>query len=79
MSSGILTGRLYSVSTSDCEVLKAFALNKVGVVEVAPVEDDRLLKQFLEIQRMMKQMKGGKLARMMAGFKGGMPPGFGPR
>ena len=37
---------------------------------------NRLLKQFLEMQRMMKSMKGGKLRRMMSAFKGGMPPGF---
>jgi signal recognition particle subunit SRP54 len=37
---------------------------------------NRLLKQFLEIQKMMKNMKGGKIARMMAGLRGGMPPGF---
>jgi len=40
---------------------------------------NRLLKQFMEMQKVMKQMKGGKLGRMMAGFKGGMPRGFGPR
>jgi signal recognition particle subunit SRP54 len=40
---------------------------------------NRLQKQFLEMQRMMKQMKGGKLGRLLAGFKGGVPPGFGPR
>jgi signal recognition particle subunit SRP54 len=33
---------------------------------------NRLQKQFLEMQRMMKQMKGGKLGRMIAGFKGGL-------
>jgi signal recognition particle subunit SRP54 len=38
---------------------------------------NRLQKQFLDMQRMMKQMKGGKLGRMLAGMKGGMPPGFG--
>jgi signal recognition particle subunit SRP54 len=35
---------------------------------------NRLLKQFQEMQRMMKQMKGGKLARMMAGLGRGRPP-----
>jgi signal recognition particle subunit SRP54 len=40
---------------------------------------NRLLKQFLEMQRMMKSMKGGKLRRMLGAFKGGMPPGFPPR
>ena len=37
---------------------------------------NRLLKQFAEMQRMMKSMKGGKLRRMLGAFKGGMPPGF---
>jgi signal recognition particle subunit SRP54 len=37
---------------------------------------NRLMKQFLDMQRMMKSMKGGKLARLMSAFKGGMPPGF---
>jgi signal recognition particle subunit SRP54 len=36
---------------------------------------NRLLKQFMDMQRMMKGMKGGKLGRLMAGLKGGMPPG----
>jgi signal recognition particle subunit SRP54 len=35
---------------------------------------NRLLKQFLEMQRMMKSMKGGRLQRLMGAFKGGMPP-----
>ncbi|MCU0759308.1 MAG: signal recognition particle protein [Steroidobacteraceae bacterium] len=37
---------------------------------------NRLLKQFGEMQRVMKGMKGGKLRRMLGAFKGGMPPGF---
>jgi signal recognition particle subunit SRP54 len=37
---------------------------------------NRLLKQFLEMQKMMKQMKGGRLGRMLAGLKGGLPPGL---
>jgi len=37
---------------------------------------NRLLKQFLEMQRMMKNLKGGKLKRMMNAFKAGPPPGF---
>jgi signal recognition particle subunit SRP54 len=37
---------------------------------------NRLLKQFLEMQRVMKSMKGGGLKRMMGAFKGGLPPGF---
>jgi len=37
---------------------------------------NRLLKQFQEMQRVMKSMKGGKLKRLMGAFKGGIPPGF---
>jgi signal recognition particle subunit SRP54 len=37
---------------------------------------NRLLKQFLEMQRLMKSMKGGRLKRMMSAFRGGIPPGF---
>src|SRR5215471_3627159 len=39
---------------------------------------NRLLKQFLEMQRMMKSMKGGKLRQLMSALKGGggRPPGF---
>ncbi len=41
---------------------------------------NKLMKQFLEMQKMMKSFSGGKLKRMMSAFKGGVPPGFpGPR
>lgn len=39
---------------------------------------NRLLKQFMEMQRVMKSMKGGKLRRLMGAFKGGMPGGMPP-
>ncbi|MGH8277847.1 MAG: signal recognition particle protein, partial [Steroidobacteraceae bacterium] len=35
---------------------------------------NRLLKQFLAMQRVMKSMKGGRLLRLMGAFKGGWPP-----
>jgi signal recognition particle subunit SRP54 len=38
---------------------------------------NKLLKQFLEMQRVMKSMKGGKLKRMMGALRGRMPPGGG--
>jgi signal recognition particle subunit SRP54 len=40
---------------------------------------NRLLKQFMDMQRLMKGMKGGKLGRMMAGLRGGLAPGPPPR
>ena len=43
-------------------------------VEVQDV--NRLLKQFQEMQRVMKSMKGGRLRQLMGAFKGGLPPGF---
>jgi len=37
---------------------------------------NRLMKQFMEMQKMMKSFGGGKMKRMMQAFKGGVPPGF---
>jgi signal recognition particle subunit SRP54 len=37
---------------------------------------NRLLKQFQEMQRLMKSMKGGRLQRLVGALKGGLPPGF---
>ncbi|HEY6824819.1 MAG TPA: signal recognition particle protein [Steroidobacteraceae bacterium] len=38
---------------------------------------NRLLKQFQEMQRVMKSMKGGRLRALMGALKGGgLPPGF---
>jgi len=37
---------------------------------------NKLMKQFMEMQKMMKSFSGGKFKRMMQAFKGGMPPGF---
>ncbi|OOY86301.1 signal recognition particle protein, partial [Solemya velum gill symbiont] len=42
-------------------------------------EINRLLKQFAQMQKMMKKMKGGGMAKMMRGLGGGggFPPGGG--
>lgn len=37
---------------------------------------NRLLKEYLDLQRVMKNLKGGQLRRLMGAFKGGMPPGL---
>ncbi|HYJ41888.1 MAG TPA: signal recognition particle protein [Steroidobacteraceae bacterium] len=37
---------------------------------------NKLMKQFMEMQKMMKSMAGGRMKRMLQAFKGGMPPGF---
>jgi signal recognition particle subunit SRP54 len=40
---------------------------------------NRLLKQFDQMERVMRQMKGGGLKKLMRGLGGKLPPGFGPR
>jgi signal recognition particle subunit SRP54 len=52
-------------------------ISKGAGVQVQDV--NRLLKQYMEMQRVMKNMKGGRLQRLMNAFKGGMPPGMPPR
>jgi signal recognition particle subunit SRP54 len=37
---------------------------------------NRLMKQFQQMQRMMKQMKGGRMRQLLAALKGGLPPGM---
>jgi len=37
---------------------------------------NKLMKQFMEMQKMMKSFSGGKMKRLMGAFKGQMPPGF---
>ena len=37
---------------------------------------NRLLKQYDQLSRVIKQMAGGGMARMLRGFKGRLPPGF---
>ncbi|HVB28697.1 MAG TPA: signal recognition particle protein, partial [Terriglobia bacterium] len=39
-------------------------------------EVNRLLKQFEQLSRVMKQMAGGGMAKMLRSFKGRLPPGF---
>jgi signal recognition particle subunit SRP54 len=50
---------------------------RIAVGSGVQVQDvNRLLKQFMEMQRVMKSMKGGRLRQLMGAFKGGLPPGF---
>jgi len=37
---------------------------------------NKLMKQFMEMQKVMKSFSGGKMKRMMQAFKGKMPPGL---
>jgi len=39
---------------------------------------NRLMKQQLQMRKMMKKMSKGGMAAMLRGMKGGLPPGMGP-
>jgi signal recognition particle subunit SRP54 len=59
------------------EVIDGSRRRRIAAGAGVQVQDvNRLLKQFAEMQRVMKSMKGGKLRRMLGAFKGEMPPGF---
>jgi signal recognition particle subunit SRP54 len=58
-------------------VLDGSRRRRIALGAGVQVQDvNRLMKQFLEMQKMMKSMQGGRLKRMMAAFKGRPPPGF---
>ncbi|CAA2929529.1 signal recognition particle protein [Arsenophonus endosymbiont of Bemisia tabaci] len=59
------------------EIIKGSRKRRIAGGSGIQVQDvNRLLKQFHDMQRMMKKMKKGGLAKMMRGMKGMMPPGF---
>lgn len=59
------------------EIIKGSRKRRIAAGSGTQVQDvNRLLKQFDDMQRMMKKMKKGGLAKMMGGMKGMMPPGF---
>jgi signal recognition particle subunit SRP54 len=59
------------------ELIKASRKRRIAAGAGVPVQEvNRLLKQFDEMQKMMKQMQKGGLARMMRAMKGFVP---GPR
>ena len=60
-------------------VIKGSRKRRIATGSGTQVQDvNRLLKQFTQMQKMMKRMrrKGG-MARMMQGMRGGLPPGLG--
>ncbi len=65
------------------QIIKGSRKRRIARGSGTQVQDvNRLLKQFAQMQKMMKKMKGGGLAKMMRGMKGrfpggGMPPGGG--
>lgn len=59
------------------EIIKGSRKRRIAAGSGTTVQEvNRLLKQFDDMQRMMKKMKKGGLAKMMRGMKGMMPPGF---
>ena len=59
-------------------IIKGSRKRRIAAGSGNSVQDvNRLLKQFTQMQKMMKRMrKQGGLARMMQGVKGGLPPGM---
>ncbi|MSQ71448.1 MAG: signal recognition particle protein [Betaproteobacteria bacterium] len=56
------------------ELIKASRKRRIAAGAGVPVQEvNRLLNQFEQMQKMMKQMQKGGLARMMRGMKGLMP------
>ena len=61
-------------------VIAASRKRRIAAGAGVPVQEvNRLLKQQLQMEKMMKKMKGGGLARMLRGFGGRLPGGGGPR
>ena len=60
-------------------VIKGSRKRRIASGSGTQVQDvNRLLKQFTQMQKMMKRMrKKGGMARMLQGMRGSLPPGFG--
>jgi signal recognition particle subunit SRP54 len=58
-------------------VIKGSRKRRIAAGSGLEVQDvNRLLKQFTQMQKMMKKMSKGGMAKMMRGMKGQMPPGM---
>lgn len=61
------------------DVLKGSRKRRIAAGAGVQVQDvNRLLKQFSQMQKMMKKMKGGGMAKMLRQMGGRMPPGIFP-
>ena len=59
------------------DIIKGSRRRRIAAGSGTQVQDvNRLLKQFKQMQKMMKKMTGGGLKNMMRGMKGRMPQGF---
>ena len=60
-------------------VIKGSRKRRIAAGSGTQIQDvNRLLRQFTQMQKMMKKMKGGGMAKMMRGLKGRMPGGMPP-
>ncbi len=58
-------------------VIKGARKRRIAAGSGTQVQDvNKLLKQFAQMQKMMKKMKGGGMAKLMRSMKGRMPPGM---
>jgi signal recognition particle subunit SRP54 len=56
------------------EIIKASRKRRIAAGAGVPVQEvNRLLNQFEQMQKVMKQMQKGGLTRMMRGMKGMLP------
>ena len=59
------------------DIIKGSRKKRIAAGSGMQVQDvNRLLKQFSQMQKMMKKMKGGGMAKMMRSMKGQLPPGM---
>ena len=59
------------------DIIKGSRKKRIAAGSGMQVQDvNRLLKQFTQMQKMMKKMKGGGMAKMMRSMKGQLPPGL---
>jgi signal recognition particle subunit SRP54 len=59
------------------DIIKGGRKKRIAMGSGTQVQDvNRLLKQFMQMQKMMKKMSKGGLSKMMRGLKGKMPPGL---
>ncbi len=60
-------------------IIKGSRKRRIAAGSGSQVQDvNQLLKQFMQMQKMFKKMKGGDMAKMMRSMQGRLPPGFMP-
>ena len=60
------------------QIIKGSRRKRIAMGSGTQVQDvNKLLKQFMHMQKMMKKMKGGGMAKMMRQMQGRLPPGMG--